>query len=348
MVRIADVARLAGVSKATASRALSGSDHVAAATRKRVVEAAESLQYAPSTAAVGLATGRTRRVGVLMPTVNRWFFSQVLEGVQAALVKHGLDLMLYCAMPGTPARERILRDFMHRNRMDGLIAIGIESSDPEWERLAQIHAPIVGVVGTEPGASLVTIDDTHAARRATEHLLALGHRDVAFLGGEARDPGAANVNRDRYAGYARAMMAAGLGDRVRQIPSPSTLPGGYAAAVDALGSQDRPTGVVGVCDEVAIGAIIAARRLGLLVPGHISVTGIDDHEYAEMFSLTTLSQKPRAQGRAAVDLLLERIDDPSLAPTTTSLKARLIVRNSTLALDATVDAPDAWGSSDGP
>ncbi|GAA1853460.1 LacI family DNA-binding transcriptional regulator [Microbacterium koreense] len=348
MVRIADVAELAGVSKATASRALSGRDHVAEATRKRVVEAAESLQYAPSTAAVGLATGRTRRIGVLMPTVSRWFFSQVLEGVQAALVKHGLDLMLYCALPGTPARERIFRDFMRRKRMDGLIAIGIESSDPEWERLRQIDAPIVGVVGTTPGSSLVAIDDTHAAMRATEHLLALGHREVVFLGGEARDPGAANVHRDRFTGYTRAMTAAGLGASVRHVPAPSTVPGGYAAAVDALGSQDRPTGIVGVCDEVAIGAIIAARRLGLLVPGHVSVTGIDDHEYAEMFSLTTLSQKPRAQGRAAVDLLLARIEDPSLAPSTTSLKARLIVRSSTLALDASVAAPGTRDGSHGP
>lgn len=108
------------------------------------------------------------------------------------------------------------------------------------------------------------------------------------------------------------------------------MPGGYAAAVDLLGDpRDRPTGIVAVCDEVAVGAIIAARRVGIQVPASLSVIGIDDHEYAEMFSLTTLQQVPRDQGAAAVEVLLAEIADPSRRQTHELLHARLILRSST-------------------
>jgi DNA-binding LacI/PurR family transcriptional regulator len=130
------------------------------------------------------------------------------------------------------------------------------------------------------------------------------------------------------------MTDAGLAGDIAHIHSPVTLPGGYAAAVDMLGdARTRPTAVVAVCDEVAIGAIIAARRLGVQVPSDLSVIGIDDHEFADMFALTTLRQSPREQGRVAVELLLAHLDDPSQATRTVRMQAQLIVRNSTAALD---------------
>ena len=113
-----------------------------------------------------------------------------------------------------------------------------------------------------------------------------------------------------------------------------SLPGGYEAAVDLLGDiRRRPTGIVAVCDEVAIGAIIAARRLGIQVPSDLSVVGIDDHEYAEMFSLTTLRQVPREQGAAAVEHAAGAAGDPPAAPAEVLLTARLIVRSSTGPVD---------------
>lgn len=337
MAGIAEVAALAGVSKATASRALSGSGYVSEATRAKVTDAAEQLQYVPSTHAVGLATGRTKTIGVLMPLVSRWFFAEVLEGIQAALLERGMDLTLYQAPPGTPAREKILRELLVRKRIEGLIAVGLEPTDPEWERLTALQKPLVAIVGSSPRASIIAIDDDHAVRRATQHLIALGHRRIAFIGGDGRAD-SPQVDRNRFAGYRDAMADAGLADSIAHIHSPVSLPGGYSAAVDALDARDRPTGLVAVCDEVAVGAIIAARRLGIQVPGELSVTGIDDHEYAEMFSLTTLEQRPRLQGAAAVDLLLDHIDDPGKAAVTVQMKARLIVRGSTQALGVSAAA----------
>jgi DNA-binding LacI/PurR family transcriptional regulator len=334
MAGLADVAARAGVSKATASRALTGSGYVSPATRARVRAAADELGYVPSTSAVSLATGRTQNIGVVMPYVNRWFFAEVLEGIQQALLEHGLDLTLYDAKPGTPGRSRIFNDFLARKRFDGLIAVGLEPQDHELERLVQIGRPIVSVVGSDEGASLIAIDDDYAARRATEHLIGLGHTAIAFLGGGTGIHWA-HVDKKRLDGYRAAMAGAGLSDSVQHIRSDVSLSGGYQSAVDLLGdSRRRPTALVAVCDEVAVGAIIAARRLGIHVPGDLSVVGIDDHEYAEMFSLTTLQQLPREQGRAAVEMLLNRIADPELPMQTVRMHARLIVRSSTSAVDA--------------
>ncbi|WP_243074090.1 LacI family DNA-binding transcriptional regulator [Microbacterium sp. SS28] len=326
MAGIADVARAASVSKATASRALTGSGYVSEQTRARVVEAAASLGYVASTAAVSLATGRTRNIGVVMPYVSRWFFAEVLEGIQDALLRHGYDLTLYDARPGTEGRTRVFDDFLARKRFDGLIAVGLEPSDNELGRLVSIGRPVVSVVGPPSEAGVVALDDLHAARRATEHLLGLGHTRIAFLGGGGEHQ--AFVDATRLRGYAVTMEAAGV--EPHHVPSAVSLPGGYAAAVDLLGdTRERPTAIVGTCDEVAIGAIIAARRLGIPVPSSLSVVGIDNHEYAEMFSLTTLEQSPQAQGARAAEMLLQRLREPDVPMAEVRLQATLILRSST-------------------
>lgn len=326
---ITEVARIAGVSKSTASRALGGNGYVSAQTRRRVEEAAASLGYVPSTSAVSLATGRTRNIGVVMPYVNRWFFAEALEGIQSALLQRGLDLTLYDARPGTPGRERIFEDFLARKRFDGLIAVGLEPDDHELERLLQIGRPVVSIVGDSSDSTSIAIDDDYAARRATEHLIELGHERVVFIGG-GRGSYWARVDQSRLAGYQAAMNDAGLSHQIAHVHSHVTIPGGYEAAAELLSDvRERPTGVVASCDEVAIGTSVAAGRLGLVVPSDLSIVGIDDHEYAEMFSLTTLRQNPRKQGESAVELLMTHINDPSQPRTTLRMKAQLIVRGST-------------------
>ncbi len=342
MSGIAEVARRAGVSKSTASRALGGTGYVSDATRERVEKAAAELGYVPSTSAVSLATGRTQNIGVVMPAVNRWFFAEVLEGIQQALLERELDLTLYDAKPGTPGRTQIFDVFLARKRFDGLIAVGIEPDDDELERLMRIGRPIVSVVGSGAGTSVVEIDDDYAARLATEHLIALGHRDIAFLGG-----GPAHwdqVDRRRLAGYRKVMTEAGLTDHIRHIRSAVTIPGGYAASASVLGdARVRPTAIVATCDEAAIGAIIAARRLGVRVPSDLSIVGVDDHELAQMFALTTLRQEPREQGRVAVEMLAEHIADPDRPRQTVRLRSELIVRSSTAPADPHLSAVGVGG-----
>ncbi|QLD11167.1 LacI family DNA-binding transcriptional regulator [Microbacterium oleivorans] len=329
MSTITDVARRAGVSKATASRALSGRGYVSEETRVRVVAAARELTYVAHSSAMSLATGRTQTVGVVMPHVSRWFFGEVLEGIQAALLEHGLDLTLYDANPGTDTRRRVFEDFLARRRFDGVIAVGLEPAESELDALLALGKPVVSVIGTEGATSVVTLDDSHATALATAHLLELGHRRIAFLGG-TESTHWPHVESERYAGYASEMRRAGLDDEISRTPAELSMPAGYAAAVDMLSdASSRPTGIVAACDEVAIGAIIAARRLGILVPSSLSVVGIDDHVNAEMFALTTLRQVPREQGRAAVDLLLRHFDEPDAETVTIRIKPRMVVRGST-------------------
>lgn len=326
------------MSKSTASRALGGTGYVSDETRRRVEEAAVEIGYVPSTSAVSLATGRTQNIGVVMPYLNRWFFAEVLEGIQQSLLERGLDLTLYDARPGTDGRARIFEDFLARKRFDGLIAVGLEPDDDEGDRLESLGRPVVNVVGPSETTTVVAIDDDYAARRATEHLVALGHERIAFIGG-GPDQHWAQVDRRRLNGYRAAMADAGLSDHAMHIASDVTMPGGYASAVDVLAdSRMRPTAIVATCDEVAIGAIIAARRLGIQVPSDLSVIGIDDHEFAEMFSLTTLQQVPREQGRLAVELLLAHLAEPERPRSAVRMKAKLVVRNSTSALNPQLSA----------
>lgn len=339
MAGIADVARAAGVSKSTASRALTGAGYVSVETRARVQHAANSLGYVPTTSAVSLVTGRTQTIGVVMPTFDRWFFAHVLEGIQDALLERRYDLALYGAPPESDARREMFEHFLARKRFDGLIAVGIEPSAHELERLVAFGKPVVSVGGYDIGTNAVSIDDRAAGRIATDHLIGLGHRDIAFVGGDPDGRRTSYGDQQRLDGFLAAMRDAGLEASARHVPCEVAMPGGYGAAVELLGDRRaRPTAVVGVCDEVAVGAIIAARRLGIRVPDQLSVVGIDDHAYADMFSLTTLQQKPHQQGRAAVQLLLWQLDDPDAATHRIYEASPLIVRSSTAAIDDAASA----------
>lgn len=330
MSGIADVARRAGVSKSTASRALTGSGYVSDATRQRVRDAANTLGYVPSTHAVSLATGKTQTIGVIVPHVTRWYFGEVVDGIQNALIARDLDCALFSAEPGSANRQRMFDTYLGRRRFDGLITVGVEPSTRELDRITTIGKPLVTIGSYDAGTSAVSIDDFEAALRATQHLIALGHSNIVFLGGAPEDSDHSFGDARRVGGYRTAMTEAGLAEFVQHIPCDVDMPDGYAVAVDFLsGSHARPTAIVAVCDEVAIGAIIAARRQGVGVPNDLSVIGIDDHTHAEMFSLTTLRQSPREQGETAVELLSRLIAKPRSTPERVWAPATMVIRSST-------------------
>ncbi|WP_029145796.1 LacI family DNA-binding transcriptional regulator [Microbacterium luticocti] len=329
MVGIAEVARAAGVSPATASRALTGRGYVAAATRDRVARTARELGYVASRSAANLVTGRTQTVAVLVPTLSRWFFAEVVEGAQSALWAEGHELALYAAAAGTPVRTEVFDALLSSKRFDGIVAVGIEPDSREEERLAAFGRPVVGVGAHSVAVPSVGIDDAATARVAAEHLVELGHRDICFIGGPP--DGGSHGDRQRVAGAQAALHEAGLPVPMRVIDCASTTtPDGFAAAGAVLADRrTRPTALVAVCDEVAVGASIAARRLGIRVPADLSIVGIDDHPMAEMFSLTTMRQRPREQGERAVQLLMRGIRHPDAAPDAATALTQLVVRGST-------------------
>ena len=333
MPGINEVAQLAGVSTATVSRALSGNGHVSEATRLRVLAAALELEYVVSSNASSLATGRTKNVGVVIPFLNRWYYGAVLEGAESALLGHGYDLTLYNLGGGADERRSVFEHFLLRKRVDAVIAIALELTEAEAGRLHDMHKPIVSVGGTIQGVRTLSIDDPAVAVLATEHLISLGHRAIAHIGGNSDAEMDFHVPTLRRGGYEAALQAAGIPvDPELYQAADFTLQGGYAAAKQLLGSpRKRPTAVFAASDEMAIGTILAARDLGLRVPDDVSVIGVDDHELSEFFGLSTIAQFPALQGRMAVDLVMYQLNpghrEASL--TNTALPFELIVRSST-------------------
>lgn len=332
MNAIADVARLAGVSKATASRALSGRGYVAADTRQRVVEAAASIGFVASTNAASLVTGQTKNVGLVIPFVNRWYFGEILEGIEGALIDAGYDLSLYRLRDDQEQRKRVFDYFLVRKRVDAVIAVGISLNAHEVQLLHNLKKPIVGVGGEIDGISTLSIDDEECAHRATTHLISLGHRRVMHLGGSLDRQMDFTVHAKRVAGYERAMREARL--EPSYFATEFSMEGGYAAALHVLADASaRPTAIFAGCDEIAFGTIIAARQLGLNVPSALSVIGIDGHENAAMFGLTTLRQQPALQGARAVELVMQQLVAPrdSFLSEHFVVEASLDVRSSTTA-----------------
>lgn len=310
MPGIDDVARLAGVSTATVSRALSGNGSVSDRTRTRVAEVAASLGYVVSSDASSLASGRTRNIGIVVPHLNRWFFTSVIEGAERALLRRGYDLTLYNLSGDDGERRRVFDHHLLRNRVDAVIAVALALDEDEVGRLLSLGKPIAGVGGPLPGASAITIDDVAVGRLATDHLIALGHRRIAYIGGSEEWDLEFHTPTKRRIGFEAALLDAGHApDLDRNRGADFTIPGGHAAAMELLADPaDRPTAIFAASDEMAIGCILAARELGLSVPGDLSVIGVDDHPLAEFFGLTTVSQHPELQGEEAVELLLRSVE----------------------------------------
>lgn len=333
MVGINEVAQRAGVSTATVSRALSGNGHVAEETRARVLAAALELEYVVSSNASSLATGRTKNVGVVIPFLNRWFYGAVIEGAESALLGHGYDLTLYNLSGGGDQRTSVFEHFLLRKRVDAVITLALELTESEVGRLHDLGKPMVGIGGSIEGVRTLSIDDIGVARLATEHLLSLGHRVIAHIGGNSDSEMDFHVPSKRRVGYEAALR------ELEVEPDPElfqaadfTIPGGYAAAKQLLGNpRKKPTAIFAASDEMAIGAILAARDLGLSVPEDISVIGVDDHELSEFFGLSTIAQFPALQGRIAVDLVMDQLNPGHREATQSNmdLPFELIVRSST-------------------
>ena len=330
------------MSTATVSRALAGKASVSAPTRAKVEAAANELGYAVSSAASSLASGRTRNVGVVMPFLTGWFFTRVLAGAHETLADAGYDLTLYhldasregSASRDNPRRERLFGEFLLRKRVDALITVSLELTDDEVERLRGIGKPVVGIGGPLPGARTMSIDDIAVARLATEHLLALGHRSIAHLGGDPTLDLDFHLPTSRRGGYEAALTAAGIAlDPLLVRVADFTVASGYEATKQLLGDpRVAPTAIFAASDEMAIGAIMAARDLGRRVPADLSVVGIDGHSPLRVLWPDDRGPVPRgARSGSPRDRFWRRSVGDDHPQENVALPYELIVRSSTTA-----------------
>jgi DNA-binding LacI/PurR family transcriptional regulator len=326
---IEDVARLAGVSIATVSRSLRGLPEVAPNTRDRVLAAARTLDYVASPYAARLASGRTSTIGVVVPFVDRWFFSTMLGAIDGSLSKGGYDLLLY-NLGDAAGREQFFTTLPVRKRVDALIMVSMPLADSEITALRGLSMP-VGVIGVAADEFFsVRIDDVEGAEAAVRHLIEMGHERIGLIGGDTDDPMRFTPPLFRRNGYLAALAAAGLtADPALEVLGYFTVEGGEAAMTAMLAQPEPPTAVFAESDEMAYGAMRAIRRAGLTVGRDIAVIGFDDHDMADLMDLSTVAQPVLAQGRVLADALLAGIDKNGLAPSATVLPTEVIVRGST-------------------
>lgn len=328
---IHDVARVAGVSTATVSRALRGLDRVSDSTRERVLAAATALQYVASPTAASLASGKTWVVGVVAPFLNRWFFAHVLDGSEELLRQHGYHVQLFNVGTRASTRTLMLDQRLLAKRLDAILVISADLEPQEVELLDALALPIVTVGLDLPDRDRVGIDDVAAARTATGHLIGLGHRHLGYVGGDPGNDVHSATALDRLAGFREATRELQV-DPAFLLSSDWTVAGGIAAGHRLLALPEPPTAILAASDEMAIGVLVAARARGRAVPGGLSVAGIDDHEMAMTHDLTTIAQPIRELARTAVQLLLDAIAAPAARTRcVTILPTRLVVRGSTAA-----------------
>ena len=311
MTSLDDVARAAGVSTATASRALSGRGRISAATRARVRAAAEALGYVASATASSLASGRAQNIGVVVPIMDRWFFASVLDGIATRLAPRGYDLTLYNLTDDPDQRRRLFDTSLRRGRVDGVIVLSVALTDDEIAALGGLGPPVLGLGVPRGGLPALRVDDTAVGRAATEHLLGLGHRRIAHIGQSVTTDAAATPGRTpdvdiptrRRRGFEAAMADAGAPAAVF-VPADFTVAGGHDAAARLLDGDEPPTAIFAASDEMAYGVLTAARERDVHVPRDLSVIGVDGHDLGGLFELTTIDQFPHAQGERAAEAML--------------------------------------------
>lgn len=346
-VSIADVARVAGVSIATVSRALRGLPEVSDATRQRVLQAAAELEYTVSPLAAALASGKPRTIAVVTPSVGRWFFGEVLHAAAAVLGHRGFDIVLYL-VDSVQARRSFFSDLPPRSRAGGVLTLALPMSEHELGRLRSLRLPLLAVGHDAVDLPRVRVDDHEVARLAMRHLVGLGHRRIAMVHGDDGDSWDFVVPRHREEGYLQVLAEHGLDADARwRANGHFTADGGHVAMQQILDAgPPYPTAVFCQSDEMAFGVLHCLRRLGLRVPDDISVVGVDDHELARLWDLSTVAQPVAEHGRIAAERLLAAIDAGGTTPEETVLPVRMVARQSTGPVPSgacLLPAPDAGG-----
>ena len=306
--RIEDVARRAGVSTATVSRALRGLPNVSEQTRLTVSRAAAELGYVVSRSASRLATGRTLAIAVIAPYLERWFYSHLVSAIEAELRQSGFDALLIGIAELDDRGRAPFDPGTLRGRVDGIVVLTVPLTGAELDGLRDLALPTVFVGAAVSGAMSVRIDDVAVARVATEHLLQLGHRRIAYVGGDPRQRINFTAPVDRRAGWLAALRVAGIEpEQDWEAPGLFTAAGGLAAGERLLGLAEPPTAVFCASDDMAIGVLTAARRRGVRVPEDLSVIGVDGTELAELLELTTIAQPVLKQGELAARMVLQAL-----------------------------------------
>ncbi|CAN7176817.1 LacI family DNA-binding transcriptional regulator [Mycolicibacterium frederiksbergense] len=333
-----DVARAAGVSKSVASRALTGDTRarMSDATRARILAAAAELDYVPNARARALRQSRSGAIGLIVPDVNNAVFADMLAGVQQATARHGTDVLLGQVDPPPEGAQQLSR-LVREGRVDGLLIQRREDFD-DTMLAAVLHSgvPAITVNSRLPGrVGSVILEDQRGAAMATQHLIDLGHRRIAFISGTREH----DTARRRKSGYLRALTDAGLTSDPAWVIDAGWESDAGALALDTLyrvgglGKPNGPTAVVVASVNAAVGALFAALRLGLRVPEQLSIVGINTTWVSNTVypAITTVKLPLHRLGEVAASMLLDHLGGAGLTDVVVDDPAPVLVAKETTA-----------------
>ena len=309
---LADVARLAGVSTATVSRCLNSPDQVIERTRTRVMEAVKTLGYAPNFNARALAAKHTNTIGAVIPTMENAIFARGIQAFQEELGRHGYTLLVASSSYEEALEEEQIRTLAARGA-DGLLLIGYHRSPLLHEMLKSrsIPALIAWAYESDSPFPAIGFSNKHAMADLARLVFEKGHRNIGVI---SADTVANDRARDRLAGIKLAAGEAGIDvDRMPVIETTYAIESGVQAFRQIMAWTPRPTAVFCGNDVLAIGALKAAKEMGLSVPEDVSITGFDDIEIASLAepALTTVHVPHREMGRRAAGMLIEMVKNQS-------------------------------------
>ncbi|NDV01157.1 LacI family DNA-binding transcriptional regulator [Pseudoroseicyclus tamaricis] len=325
MATLTDVARRAGVSPAAVSRHLNGRITLPPQTRARIDAAVAELNYKPNLLAKRLSTGRTEAIGLVTPEIDNPFFGELAAIIEEAAADAGYAVYI-TSTRGDLSREITALGRLRERHVDGLILMTNRPDDGALAKALSGLSNVVIVDEDVPGAAQprIFVENSAGTRLATEHLISLGHRRIAMVGGP---PGLMSVT-ERQAGWEAALAAAGLPPGPRLLGTYTRAHG--RAAAEQLLAEGLPDAIVACADDIALGLLEALREAGVSVPGDIALTGFDDMRYAALIDppLTTVRQPAAQMGRLALAHLLTLLSGGEVAPVT-RLPVTLIPRSST-------------------
>lgn len=327
-VTIRDIAKAAGVSKATVSYVINGRPGVGQETRERVLAIMKQMNFQPNVSARALAGQSTEMLGLVIPDIADVFYASAIRGVESKANEFGYTLNL-CTTHALPQREAEVVDMLTHGRVDGIILMTYFLDENYFSQLRARRVPFVSIGHPPALDSLysISVDNEEAGYKATQYLIHLGHRRIGFLQG----PQGSWDSAQRFAGYQRALREHGLSfrsDWVRCGEFRRLL--GQAAARELLSLPEPPTAIFAANDQMALGALSAAAERNMRVPEDLSIIGVDDIEAASVVDppLTTIRQPIQAMGARAVEVLLALIKGERPEPRQVSLPTELIVRGS--------------------
>ncbi|MGD2028143.1 MAG: LacI family DNA-binding transcriptional regulator [Anaerolineales bacterium] len=336
MATIRDVAKKAQVHPSTVSRVFSGSQSISEATRQRVLDAAKVLGFQPNAIARSLSTQRTYTIGIVVPHVFEGFFDdsffpQIMRGMLEAAYRHGYRLILGGSRSYQDEISQIV-DIMQSSQADGIVVMSSRLDVDTVDQLLELDSPFV-LLGHPPGGdneeiAWVDADNRLATQKAIQHLIGLGHTQIAYVGGDPETL----TTRERQQAYEETMRAAGLRVNEKWIDyGYFDDPGGYTAVqrMKDLGA-DMPTAFYAANDLMAVGVLRALIELGLQVPEDISVVGTNNAYISQHTSppLTTIDVPYAGIGRKAVELLVAQMTKINQTPASHVEGSELIIRGS--------------------